>query len=403
MRTLALLLVLMLVSVAGGRAEERAEERGDERAEAPGWTVSLRTLDGGERHTWYLALVFHKTPKVVTLVVAPAATAGDEGAGIDVERIERSTTGDFHQITAWAEQLRTDAEGWKRPSLRARPPASPHVIGVLRTRAGSVRVENAEHGGGPVEVGDFLFVEDVLSAGDESAFQVELFGGENLWHFRTVLAALSGGPASKIGLRGTSDALRVHLHGGAIEGRTRSKSLHVLTDRADYAAGPETTFRLAHTDEDRLDIRQGTVQATQGGVTSTAIGGSSLTVESGGGQRVLPLDDASWGATSNGTRACTREEARRLVARLHGTWRGQPLNAQLTLGDDGQWRSYERQSGRSVNKAGSWEPRPGGLVELTHVWTPHRSKVSRTDVYRYVLDGEVLRRLVPGGPVYLKN
>lgn len=394
MRFLALLIVLGLLAADGVRAEETDEPLG--------WTVSVRRLDGSERRLWYLALVFHKTPKVVTLVVAPAATAGDEGAGIDVERIERSAVGDLHQITAWAERLCNDAQGWKRPSLRDRPPASPHVIGVVRARSDNVRVENAEHGGADLKVGDCLFVEDVLLGPDIASFTVELLGQETLWHTRTVLAELTATRGARLGLRRTGDALGVILHHGVLEGVTRTGSLPVRTDRAEYAVGTDTTFRLTRGADDRLDIRQGTVQAAHAGVTSTVAGGSTLVIHAGGDRRILPFDEAVWRDTPPAAESLARNEALRVVARLVGTWRGQPLNAQLTLGDDGQWRSYERQSGRSVNKAGSWEPRPGGLVELTHVWTPHRSTVPRTDVYRYVLDGNVLRRLVPGGPLYLK-
>jgi len=48
-------------------------------------------------------------------------------------------------------------------------------------------------------------------------------------------------------------------------------------------------------------------------------------------------------------------------------------------------------------------PRPGGLLELSYVWTPHRSKTQKTDTFRYVLDGDALVRLRPGGQVFLKQ
>ena len=401
MRILGLVLVLAALLGAPARAGEAADAPG---SEAPvGWTVARQTLDGDERRPWYLALVFHKTPKVVTLVLAPAASAGNEGRGIDVERIERSAIGDRHQIARWAERLRMEAEGWRRPSLRDRPPASAHVIGMVGVVRGEARVENAEHGGRMLGVGDFLFVEDVISTAPGAVVGVELVGAENLWHYRTSVAELRLGEHAKVGLRGTRDALRIHVHRGAVEGRTRERPISLRTASVEYAVGPDATFLLVAGDEDQLALREGTVQVSHAGAVSTLVGGSSLAVETSGAQRVLPLDEAAWRKAMPPAEACPRDEALRMVDRLQGTWRGQQLNAQLTLSDDGQWTSYERQPGRSITKGGSWEPLPGGLVQLTYVWTPHRSSTPTTEVYRYVLDGKVLRRLVPGGPVYLKD
>ena len=397
MRTLPSVLPLLFVAAlaAGGAL---ADQHPDDPPE--GWRVTLRRLEGSERRPWYLALVFHKTPKVCTMIVAPADTAGGEGEGIDVERIERSATGDLHQIAGWAEWLRQEAEGWRRPSLRERPPASAHVIGVVRAVQGGVSVENAEHGGDALAVGDFVFVEDVVSGG--RGFALELVGPENNYHFRTGLAALRCPAQSKIGLRGTSQALRIHLHEGVLEGRTEGSGLTVVTDEAEYGAGPESVFLLRRKGDERLDLRDGTVLLKRDGTSTTLAGGAAVELGTGAEQRIRPLDEPRWMELLPDEPACTRDEALRIVERACGSWQAQQLNGRITLRDDGTWTSYERHPGRSVNKGGSWEPRPGGLLELTHVWTPHRSKTARTDVYRYLLDGDVLRRLVPAGAVYLK-
>ncbi len=372
-----------------------------EELEPPGWTTTVKRLEGSERRLWHLALVSHESSRHVTLVVAPVSQAGQEGAGGDGERVERSETGDLHQIARWAEQLRKDAEGWKRPSLRDRPSASSHVIGVVRAVTGRATVQNAEHGGGRLAVGDLLFVEDVLACEGDAVLCVELMGKETLWHHRSLEAELAFGSGARVGLRQASDELLVHVHEGTATGTTSADDLRLRTDRTTYAPDVDAAFLLTCKTPERLDVRTGFVVVGSEGAKATVAGGSALAIAEDGSRTVAVLDEARWEKLAPQEPACTRTEALRLVERVRGQWRGQPLNASITLNDDGRWRSYERHTGRSVNKGGAWEPRPGGIVELTYVWTPHRGKTQKTDLYRYLLDGNALVRLRPGGAVFL--
>jgi len=380
----------------------------------PGWTTTVKRLEGSQRRLWYLALVTHESSRHVTLVVAPVSAAGTEGAGVDGENIDRSESGDLHQIARWAEQLRKEAEGWKRPSLRDRPPASPHVIGVVRSVASGTTVENAEHGGGRVRVGDLLFVEDVLSLAREGVVGVELLGPEDKWHHRWTKAELVFAHGARVGLRGSSEALSVHLHQGAVLGAAWTDDLRVRTPEVICAPDKEARFYVSGAVErgesagqvpaiQRVDVRSGLVLVEREDAKTSVAAGSTLSIAPDGTLRITPLAGASWDRSVPQETPCARDEALRLVARVHGHWRGQPLNASITLGDDGRWRSYERQPGRSVNKGGAWEPRPGGLLELSYVWTPYRSKTQKTDTFRYLLDGNALVRLRPGGQVFLKQ
>ena len=127
MRCLLPLLVLLVALLVFFHPQGAMAKAGEEAA--PGWTTTVRKLEGSERRLWYLALVTHESSRHVTLIVAPVSTIGKlAGEG---ERVERSRTGDLQQITSGAEKLRKDAEGWKRPSLRDRPSASAHVIGSV--------------------------------------------------------------------------------------------------------------------------------------------------------------------------------------------------------------------------------------------------------------------------------
>lgn len=406
-RTLPVVVFVLLLCGAGtGRA-------GDETP--PGWTTTVRRLDGSARRLWYLALVTHEGSRHVTLLVAPVSAAGHEVEGLDDARIERSESGDLHQIAAWAEALRRDAEGWKRPSLRDRPAASPHVIGVVRCSAPATRVENAEHGGGPLAVGDLLFVEDVLSVPEGGVVGLDLLGPEDRWHHRWSRAELVLGRGARLGLRGTSEQLRVHVHAGDVRASAWSDGLRIHTAGAVYApdedttclvsiGGPAPQARGAETPyAERLDVQAGTVVVEDAGSPATVAGGTSLVVRSDGARRILPLDAPRFQETAPRERLCTRDQALALVARVHGFWQGEPRSASVRIDDDGRWSSYERFTGRSEKKGGSWEPRPGGLVELTYVWTPHRSKAVRTDTFRYLLDGDALVRLRPGGQVFLRK
>lgn len=379
----------------------------------PGWTTTVQRLDGSERRPWYLALVSHASSRHVTLLVAPVSEAGKEGQGIAGESVERSESGDLHQISRWAEQLRKEAEGWKRPSLRQRPPASSHVIGVVRSVAASVTAQNAEHGGGPLKAGDLLFVEDVLTCAAEGVVGIELMGKEDRWFHRWSKAELICGDGARVGLRGTSEAIVLHVHQGTLLATTLTDGLHIRTAHTDIAPDDDTRLLVTvgkvrrsgtgsgSTTAERIAVRAGNVVVEGEATKASVAGGSVLEVAPDGAHRVAPLDEAGWAAAAPQEPAATRDEALRLVVRVQGHWRGQPRNASITLGDDGRWRSYERQTGRSVNKAGAWEPRPGGILELTYVWTPHRSKTTRTDVFRYVLEGDALVRLRPGGAVFL--
>jgi hypothetical protein len=379
----------------------------------PGWTTTVKRLEGSERRLWYLALVSHETSRHVTLVVSPVCRVGQEGRGIDGERIERSESGDLHQIALWAEQLRRDAEGWKRPSLRDRPPASAHVVGVVRSVTGETTVGNAEHGGGRLTVGDLLFVEDVLSVARDGVVGFELLGPEDLWHHRWTRVELVCGHGARVGLRRTSDTLLTHLHEGDLLGRAFSDGVRIRTNRATYAPDDDAAFLLAAGGStpselttvvprfERLDVRSGTVVVESATAKASVGGGSALAVAADGQQAVTVLDEDRWAQVALREPTCTREQALRTVARAHGIWRGEPRNASITLGDDGRWHSYERHPGRSEKKAGSWEPRPGNLVEFTYVWTPHRSKTPKTDMFRYLLDGDGLVRLRPGGQVFI--
>ncbi len=402
MRILPWTLVVALLWVAPARAEEQASLR-----EPTGWKATVTRLEGSERQLWHLALVFHEGVQEVTLVVTPCAQAGSEGAGIEAERIERSASGDLHQIALWAERLRKDAEGWKRPSLRDRPPASAHVIGVVRSVEGKAAVENAEHGGKDLVVGDLLFVEDLLRADASGTLAIELLGKEGVWERRFRAAELIFGAGAKVGLRKGEGDWDVHLHAGDAMGVTHADGIRLHTDAGvpatTYAPGKDAAFLLTRKPTDRLDVRTGQV-AVQWGATSTAVGeGAALTLARDAAPTVSVADLARWTELAPKERACTRAEALSLVERIQGSWRGEPRNTMLTLIDDGRWRTYERQPGRSVNQGGSWEPLPGNIVALTYVWTPHRSRTKRTDVYRYLVDGASIRQLVPGGPVLLPH
>lgn len=369
----------------------------------PGWTTTVKQLEGSERRLWHLVLVTDESSRHVTLVVAPVSQAREEGTDDEGMHVERSESGDLHQIALWAERLRKDAEGWKRPSLRDRPPASSHVIGVVRSVEGRATVQNAEHGDGHLEAGDLLFVEDILACTKDGSLGVELLGKENLWHQRRLVATLTFGGGARIGLRVRNDALLVHVHEGTVAGTTSTDSLRLQTDHATYAPDTGAEYLLTCEAPERLDVRTGPVVVVGESSKVEVLNGSSLAFSEDGSHTLAVLDEARWERVAPVARPCARSEALRLVSRLCGTWLGQPRNKRIILGDDGRWRSYERLSGHSVNKGGAWEPRPGGVVELTYVWTPHRSTTPRTDVYRYLLEGNALVKLRPGGVVFQRT